>query len=358
MGTQRFCLAAVAILFALVPRPIVDGACASESADGLPAFRYQGVVLGYEGLKYRPHDDVIFPSVIKAYQYFRKPLGRYYLYYAPHTVPGGICLAYANKLEGPWKEYESNPLIGNNWPPHYKVSHVSSPDAVWNAEEHKLFLYYHGENTETRYAISCDGVHFEYGGVAVRSKQFVDGKGGCSSYSRVARYSFPGKDNRWIMMGMAGSHTLDANSKPMLQLVVFLAWSKDGRSWTAQRAPFIVPAGELYKAGVFSSVGSPWYFPWKGKHYIIVLGDLPLYPGVISERQKTNLYVYETDPGFTKTELRGKLLDRRVVGPENDRVDSCCIVKEDGKLYMFMAIGTRLNQKIGLAIADLHPARQ
>ena len=95
----------------------------------LPAFRHQGVVLDYKDLKYNPCNDVIIPSVIATDQ-LKKPLGRYYLYYAPHNAPGGICLAFADSPAGPWKEYEANPLITREWAPHYKVSlHEHRPTA-------------------------------------------------------------------------------------------------------------------------------------------------------------------------------------------------------------------------------------
>jgi hypothetical protein len=137
----------------------------------LPAFRHQGVVLDYKDLKYNPCNDIIIPSVIETGQ-LQKPLGRYYMYYAPHNAPGGICLAYADSPAGPWKEYETNPLIAREWAPHYKVSHVSGPHAIWMEEEQKLFMYYHGENGVTRFASTVDGIHLRYEGVAVTTKVY------------------------------------------------------------------------------------------------------------------------------------------------------------------------------------------
>ena len=52
---------------------------AAEQA-ALPRFVPKGVVLDYAGLRYRPHDDVIFPSVIATTGRIEKPLGKYYLY--------------------------------------------------------------------------------------------------------------------------------------------------------------------------------------------------------------------------------------------------------------------------------------
>ena len=64
------------------------------------------MVLDYKDLKYNPCNDILIPSVIATDQ-LQKPLGRYYLYYAPHNAPGGVCLAYADSPAGPWKAYEA-----------------------------------------------------------------------------------------------------------------------------------------------------------------------------------------------------------------------------------------------------------
>ena len=299
---------------------------ADAAADALPAFHHLGVVLDYRGLKYNPCDDVIIPSVIKAYQRFPKPLGRYYLYYAPHNAPGGICVAYSDALEGPWKEYTGNPLIQRDWPPHYKVSHVSGPEAIWIEEEHKLFLYYHGENNTTRYASSTDGVHFTYEGVAVTTQMFDDTTE--ASYARVFRHPIAGKDNRYLMLLMG-------NEKGTRK--IYLAWSKNGRQWETQRQPLFGPqtsTGQLAQA---------WLFLWQGKQYL-VYHDY--------DEKGTDLQVSEVDPAFQHVRYIGIFYDRRSVSPDNVAQMSPCIVEEEGKLYLFTNIGPRLHQKIALAIAE------
>ena len=219
--------------------------------EGLPVFKHHSIVLDYKDLKYNPCNDVIIPSVIRT-EHLDKPLGRYYLYYAPHNAPGGICLAYADRLEGPWKEYEANPIIRQDWSPHYNVSHVSGPEAIWIEEEHKLFLYYHGENDVTRIASSTNGIDFQYEGVAVTTEMFD--RISEASYARVFRYTLPGRDNRYIMLLM-GNHQGTRN--------IYLAWSKDGRKWEPRRTPLLTPPPGT------SQVAQAWYFPWQGKHYLI-----------------------------------------------------------------------------------------
>ena len=50
--------------------------------------------------------------------------------------------------------------VRGHWQPHYKVSHVSGPHAIWIEEEKKLFVCYHGENNVTRFASTRDGIRF------------------------------------------------------------------------------------------------------------------------------------------------------------------------------------------------------
>jgi hypothetical protein len=312
-------------------------------------------------------------------------VGRFYLYYAPHNAPGGICLAYADKLEGPWKEYEANPIIRREWPPHYKVSHVSGPEAIWIEEEHRLFLYYHGENNVTRFASSIDGINFQYEGVAVTTDMFD--RISEASYARVFRYSLPGRDNRYLMLVM-GNCQGTRN--------IYLAWSNDGRKWEPRRTPLLTPPPGT------SQVAQAWYLPWQGKHYLIY------HAHQAGNETYASLHVSEVDAAFEHTRHLGVFYDRTSFAPDNVAQMSPCLVMEDGqrvegvsrgmsfqpmnhrqdadatksrgqdardngtpsfrladagetpatpnRLYLFTNIGPRLNQKIALAIADI-PAK-
>ena len=314
----------------LIPSPPLAGEeNGPASIAALPAFRHQGVVLDYKDLKYNPCNDIIIPSVIATDQ-LQKPLGRYYMYYAPHNAPGGICLAYADSPEGPWKEYEANPLIAREWAPHYKVSHVSGPHAIWMEEEKKLFLYYHGENDVTRIASTTDGIHFQYEGVAVTTKMFDAISE--ASYARVFRYTLPGKDNRYIMLLMGNNRGTRR---------IYLAWSKDGRTWETRRTPLVDPppgTGQIAQA---------WYFPWRGRHYLIYHGHLA------DSFQTANLYASEIDPAFERPRYLGLFYDHTTASPDNVAQMSPCFLEADGKIYMFTNIGPRLNQKIALAVAEV-----
>jgi len=300
------------------------------TAAGLPVFYHRGVVLDYEKLKYNPCNVVIIPSVVRVDHYFDKPLGRYSMYYAPHNPPGGICLAYADRLEGPWKEYGANPLIARDWPPHYKVSHVSGPHAIWIEEERKLFVYYHGENDVTRFASTSDGVHFHYEGVAFTTKMFPDVSE--ASYARMFRYTLPGKDNRYIALLMGNNRGTRR---------IYLAWSKDGRRWEPRQTPLVDPPPGT------AQVAQAWFLPWQGKHYLIYHAHWAVNPLIV------DLHVSEVDPALEQSKYLGLFYDHASAGPGNVAQMSPCIVEGQGKLYLFTNIGPRLNQKIALATADV-----
>jgi hypothetical protein len=300
-----------------------------------PRFESKGVIFSYEGLRYRPHDDVIFPSLIATSGRFKNPLGKYYLYYAPHDAPGGICMAYADALEGPWKEFAENPLISRDWQPHYKVSHVSGPHALWNEAEKCVFLYFHGENTDTRLATSRDGIHFDYDGTVITTKDFPELSE--ASYARVFEQKLPGVDNRFIMLLMGNN----AGTRR-----IYLAWSKDGRKWVPRTEPIMdPPAGTDQVAGA-------WLLPWKGRNYVISHANVNLPEGVEGiNGSGFDLYQNEVNADFTKALPAGKFMVASAFGASNTALMNPCFYQENGLLYLFANIGPRLNNTIVLAVA-------
>ncbi len=325
MTTARIWLASLVL-------PAVCAADEQQGAPDLPVFERRGIVIDYKDLKYNPANDVILPSVINAKELFGKSRGTYYMYYAPHNAPGGICLAYADSLEGPWKEYEQNPLISRHWEPHYRVSHVSSPHALWIEDEKKLFLWFHGENGTTRYATSEDGMHFTYEGVAVSTRDFDD-INECS-YARVFKHAIPGIGNRYVILLMGNNRG---------NLRIYLGWSKDARQWETRRKPFI-PALPRSSSG---NVVSPWLFPWRQELYVIChsrfkhLGDV------------RSLCAVETDSTLQGIRSVTHMFTASKGEPDHGRAASPCFIQEGEKLYMFYQSGERLRSKISLAVASV-----
>ena len=300
----------------------------------LPPFHYQGVVLDYQNLRYCPHPDIIFPSVIRT-DGLRQPLGRYYCYYAPHDAPGGLCLAYADAPAGPWVEYPANPLIGHDWPPHYTVSHVSSPHAIWNEEAGLLYLYFHGENDITRFAVADDGVHFRYGGIAVTTGMLGEGFSE-ASYARVFRHPIAGTDTRYVM-------TFMANERGTRK--VFLACSPEGESWHVRREPLLAPPPGT------DQMGPGWLFPFRERTLLIAFANRSDSCDIYDPL--SDLYLYTVDDALHSATFHGMLMDHRVIAPDNARISDPCLLLEEKTLYLFINVGRRLNQRIGLAVASV-----
>jgi hypothetical protein len=107
--------------------------------------------------------SVCGPSLLRVPAWVRHPLGRYYLYFAHHQGTF-IRLAYADRIEGPWKVYPGGVLSLAATAAH---RHVASPDVHVDAARRRILLYFHGALSETDpgrqatfLATSGDGLHF------------------------------------------------------------------------------------------------------------------------------------------------------------------------------------------------------
>jgi hypothetical protein len=314
-------IATSAIVASLAPGCLSTGHF-ERARDELPRFERLGVALHYENLRYNPVDDLIFPSVIRT-DVFEEPLGKYYMYYAPHDAPGGICLAYADDLNGPWIEYDDNPLIAREWSPHFSVSHVSSAHALWIEEENRMFLWFHGENTATRYASSRDGIHFDYEDIAVQASQFD--RISEASYARVFNDPSPDRDG-YVMLLMGNQQG---------QRKIFMARSPDAREWETDPDPvFQAPDPEA------PQTSSPWLWHWNDR--LFVLAHAPYSDG------SYGIYAMETNPELTEFRYAGNVLESTEDEP---RVAAPALIEADGVIYLFYEGGRRLNCHIGLAVA-------
>lgn len=231
-----------------------------RALEGFPNFQYVDVAINNSGMAYNPTNEFIFPSVIKASDYFSNPLGSYYIYYAPHDTPGEICLAYSNSLDGPWTEYFANPIIKRTWEGIYSVNHVSSPHAIYDDTTGRLFLYYHGDNNTTRLASSSDGINFTYEKVVLTGSNFNDGGPlkQCS-YFRVYKHTMPSKGNKYIGLLMGERNNVRK---------IYLAWSNDGKDWITRPSPLISPISEEG-----TNLAGPSFFPWNNRYYVVYHGS-------------------------------------------------------------------------------------
>lgn len=128
---------------------LLSGASVQGEQGPLPEFTFQGVALRPDDLAYAPTGQLIHPTIIKTEGRVKDPLGKYYLYYAPHKHVA-TSMAYSDSLEGPWTEYQGNPVIEG----------PSAPDIRWIEEKSEFYLWGHRKNSQTEAWTSEDGIHF------------------------------------------------------------------------------------------------------------------------------------------------------------------------------------------------------
>lgn len=299
--------------------------------DGWPQFGYQGVVTDKSKMIYNPTNEYIFPSVFHAGAYFDDPLGEWYLYTAPHDAPAGVVLMYSDSLEGPWTEYEANPVVASTWSPHYAVSHTSSPDAIWNEHAGKMFLYFHGENSVSRYATSNDGIHFEYGDIVV-SNAMGGPRVTESSYARVFEHPDADSAYQYGMFYMG-------NERDNIRRIR-LAESIDGVSWTVDPDYVVAPGPE---EGQNVSAGNLW--EWNDQLYVVY------------HASSGKSYARTIDETLREVGDVPILLHATSgVGVDVGRVASPEIVTHDDETYLFYESGDRLGATIAWAKDGAEPA--
>ena len=307
--------------------PAGPGALGAPSAaaapGGFPDYRYLGIALDKASLAYNPTGELIFPCIRGVYDKLTRPLGRYYLYYAPHDAPGGICLAYADSLAGPYTEYPGNPIVSRAWGTDYSVSHVSSPHVLWNAQVGELWLYFHGENTTTRLARSKDGINFTYDRVVLSTSMLPAGTAE-TSYARVFKHPIASRGSRYVMVFMINT---TANHRS-----IGWGWSADGRAWTFDQQPLI-----SFSAIGVQNLSGPHVLERDGRAFVVDHTD----EGVIR--------ITEVGQDFSRRDHLGIFHRPLTTFPDNGRTAAPTFGTDAGVSYMLYEAGDPLGGNIAIA---------
>ncbi|WP_426504004.1 twin-arginine translocation signal domain-containing protein [Dactylosporangium sp. McL0621] len=296
---------------------------ASAAPAGFPSYQYIGVPFDKAALRYNPTNELIFPCIRGVYDKISGGLGRYYLYYAPHEKPGGICLAYGNSLGGPFTEYAANPIISNTWSPYYSVSHVSSPYVLWSASNKKFYCYFHGENNTTRMAWSTDGINYTYFGV-VLSTSMVPGTTE-TSYARVFEHTVTGLGNKYVMLFMG----VTSGTRK-----IFWGWSSDAKSWQFDPTPLVYPTPDGQ-----TDISGAHLLKRNGTAYVVYHGN------------GGDMYLTEVGNAFDREVHLGAFHHALTGAPDNGRSAAPSFGTDGGVEYMFYEAGPRLQATIAVARA-------
>jgi hypothetical protein len=301
---------------------------ATAAPGGFPDYRYLGVAFDKNALAYNPTGELIFPCIRGTANRLPNPRARYYLYYAPHDAPGGICLSYGNRLDRPFTEYPGNPIVARNWAPHYTVSHVSSPHVMWNEDVKEMWLYFHGENTTTRLARSKDGIAFTYDKVVLSTSMLPSGTTE-ASYARVFRHSLPALGARYVMVFMINDTT---NRRS-----IGWGWSPDARNWTFSQTPLVRPQ----EVGV-RDIGAPTVASRGGSTYVIYH---------CNKEAGGRMLITEVGNDFSRRNHLGTFHTPLAGAPDNGRSAAPSFGTDGGVEYMFYEAGERLSGAIAVARA-------
>jgi len=273
-----------------------------QAAGPLPEFTFQGVALHPKNLSYSPTDDLVHPSIIKTEERIEKPLGKYYMYYAPHKHIG-ISMAYSDSIQGPWKEYKSNPVIEG----------PSAPDIRWI--NGKFYMWGHRKNSQTELWISKDGIKFEHRGVSVTAKNIGTRN---ASYTRVYEYPLKRYASQYIMLysGFIEERKIRC---------IWLAHSKNAENWVQLKTPLVEPI-----AGEKNDIYGPSLLRWRDRNYIVYQDHTAWRGG--------NIKYAEVDSQLNPVGGKGKrhvLIDPPPEPPLKDRYRGGEFYLENNTLYLY-----------------------
>lgn len=308
-------------LLAWFPCMLFVFASSPSWAEGpLPEFTFQGVALHPDDLRYTPTGDLIHPTLIKTEGRIENALGKYYLYYAPHKHVA-ISMAYSDSIEGPWKEYQQNPVIEG----------PSAPDIRWIDEQGKFYMWGHRKNGRTELWTSSDGIQFDYHSVSIESSNIGTKN---ATYTRMYEYPIEKYGSKYIML-YSGFIT-DREIR-----CVWLAHSKDAENWTQLKTPLVEPI-----AGEMNDCYGPAFLRWQGKNYVVYQDHTTWRGG--------NIKYVEVDQEFNPVGDQGKrfvLMDPPAEPPLNDRYRGAEFYREGDTLYLYSS-ASRGPRLIVYATAD------
>ncbi|MGW0614770.1 hypothetical protein [Streptomyces sp. NPDC002788] len=229
-------------------------------------------------------------------------------------------MAFADSLEGPFVEYEGNPVI-DKYLPSTTVTHVSSPHVVWDAATKQFFRYFHGENTVTRVARSTVGLTFT-DEAPILSTRLVSGTSE-TSYARVLPHTLPGRDNKYVMvfMGVRGGRR------------IFHGWSPNGwDGWQFSSTLLVNPEPDGP-----TDIWGPTLVQRDGTTYVVHHGN------------DGRMRVTEVGNGFDRENHLGVF--HTPIGSDNGRVAAPSFGTDSGTSCMFYEAGPRRNARICIARA-------
>jgi hypothetical protein len=289
----------------------------------LPEFTFQKIVLHPDDLNYTPTDQLIHPTIVRTEGRIGNALGKYYLYYAPHKHIA-TSLAYAESLDGPWTEFDGNPVVEG----------PSAPEVRWIEEHGKYFMWGHRKNSQTELWTSEDGLHFEYNSVSFRATDIGTRN---ATYNRVYEYPLQQFGSRYITVYTGFIEGQEIRC-------IWLAHSKDAIHWTPVTKPLVEPI-----EGEGANLYGPSMLRWERRNYLVYQDGTSWRGG--------NLKYVELDEHLSPIGAGGQryiLVDPPDEPPLNNRYRGSEFYLEGDTLYLYSS-GAKDPRIIFYATAKVNP---
>jgi len=226
------------------------------------------------------------------------------MYYAPHKHIA-ISMAYSDNIEGPWTEYQANPVIEG----------PSAPDIRWIKAKGKFYMWGHRKNSQTELWTSDDGLRFEYQGVSITAKNIGTRN---ATYTRVYEYPLKRYGSKYIMLysGFIEERGIRC---------VWLAHSMDAENWIQLKTPLVEPV-----AGENNDIYGPSLLQWENRNFIVYQDHTNWRGG--------NIKYVEVDRELHPVRNKGErfiLIDPPPNPPIKDRYRGAEFYLENETLYMY-----------------------
>ena len=289
---------------------LLSGYSTRGQAGPLPKFTFKGIALHPESLSYAPTEQLVHPSIVKMRGRVKNPLGKYYLYYAPHKHIA-ISMAYSDSIEGPWTEYQGNPVIKG----------PSAPDIRWIKEKGKFYMWGHRKNSQTELWTSDDGLRFEYKGISITAKKIGTRN---ATYTRMYEYPLKRYGSKYIML-------YSGFIKERGIRCVWLAYSTDVENWTQLKIPLVEPV-----AGENNDIYGPSLLQWENRNFIVYQDHTTWRGG--------NIKYVEVDSELNPVGNKGErfvLMDPPPDPPLKDRYRGGEFYLENDTLYLYSSASSK-----------------
>jgi len=301
----------------------------NEVSGPFPEFALSDTIaLHYEDLDDYPYNDCIHPSIIDASLHIENPIARYYLYFAPHKHDA-ISMCFSDSLEGPWSQYEENPVIEG----------PSAPDMRWIEEVGQYVMWGHSHNSHTDYWFSSDGINFDLQGESINGSAIDCGN---ATYTRVYEYPLEVYDSKYIMVYSGKVNSWFGDSwfgDPKRH--VWLAYSSDGTNWTQLTTP-LVKASSGEKSYAKQEIYGPSFLQYDGSNYVVYQDNNSEQSGGIVKYVKLN---GDLDP-IGEDRKRNTMLIPSSEDPYNNRYRGGEFYQDGDMIYYYTGTGNKYSEVI------------